>query len=143
MLEFDGMFDGGEWDNPCSVTSELVVFIWASHTDQEPWSAMPLDDRTGYLRVVVNELLDLSDGIDSASRRHRLVEVSRRHGAFRRGQACPELVVAQDFAVLREAVREALTLAGASPRTVREATRSLLPDWRMTRRAALLGFVGV
>jgi hypothetical protein len=51
--------------------------------------------------------------------------------------------VSQDFAVLRAAVREALTLAGASPRTVREATRSLLPDWRMTRRAALLGFVGV
>jgi hypothetical protein len=143
MFDFNDVFDAGEWNGSCSLTPALVVWIWSSHVDQAPWSAMPLDDRAGYLRAVVDELLDLSGGFESTARRQRLAEVARRHGAFRRGQACQEIVVSEDFYSLRAAVREALAMTGAPPYAVRQAMRCLLPDWRMTRRAALLGFAGV
>jgi hypothetical protein len=141
MFEFDDAFDAA-WSGRCSITPALIVFCWSSQTNRDPWSAMPLDDRFGYLRRLVDELLDLGDGIDSPARGRRLFEIARRHGAYRRRQSCEKLIVLQDFAALREALRDAMAMAGVPPHAIRHATRSLLPDWRMARRAALLGFVG-
>jgi hypothetical protein len=120
----------------------LIVSLLSMRTDHDPWSAMPLDDRLGYLRPVIAELLDVGDGIDSTARRARLVEAARRHGAFRRAQACAEVIVSWEFSALREAVREGLRATGFPPETVRQVTRWMLTDWRLARRAARWGFAG-
>jgi hypothetical protein len=88
----------------------------------------------------VCELLDFADGVDTTSRRRRLDRAARRHGAFRRAQGCAESTVRLDFAVIRQAFRDALRESGAAPATVREATRCLLPDWFLARRAAHCGY---
>lgn len=142
MFDFGDAHEPDEWSEPATVTAEMVVCVWESLIAREfPWYEMPLDDRRGYLGSLVGELLDVTGGIESSVRRRRLEHAARRHGAFRRGQACAEAVVSSDFATLREALREALLIAGASPVIVREATRWLLPDWRFARRAARSGFV--
>jgi hypothetical protein len=141
MLDFGDAFEPDERSEPATITAEMVVFVWESLiTGEFPWYEMPLDDRRGYVGSLVGELLDISDGVESDERRQRLETVARRHGAFRRAQKCSEAVVSSDFSTLREALREALLIAGATPPVVRQATRWLIPDWRFARRAARTGF---
>ena len=127
-------FERDLW-GPTSV--EFVISVWRRLVKRlEPWQSMPLDDRTGELRRLLEELLDSVGGINAPARRRRIRTVASRHGAFRRSQRCAEDIVVNDFAVLRRAVRRALLTRGVSEPVRRQVCRTLLPDIRVARRAA-------
>jgi hypothetical protein len=137
MFPFGDPFDSNDWNHYTVLTPEMVMRAWEILVeDVSPWNLMPCDDRAGYVRVLVEELLDFAGGADGADRECRLDRVARRHGAFRRAQRCSESTVRLDFIAVRQALRDALRDAGAAPETVRQATRCLLPDWRLAHRAA-------
>ncbi|HEY4133099.1 MAG TPA: hypothetical protein VGM50_20955 [Gemmatimonadaceae bacterium] len=142
------MFDDGDFFDPADgqgrgyLTATQIADVWRTLVDDEsPWSTMALDDRSGYLRGMLDVLLDLTDGVDGPSRRRRLIRTARRHGMFRRGQALSDSIIAMDFATLRDATQRALWQAGATARAARKVFRVLLPDLRMARREALSGFM--
>jgi hypothetical protein len=141
MFPFGEPFDSNDWNFYTALTADTVMRAWEMLVEgAEPWAVMPPDDRAGYVRVLVSELLDFADGIDVRDRRCRLDRVARRHGAYRRAQGCAESTLKLDFIAMRQALRDALRESGATPSTVREATRCLLPDWQLAHRAAHVGF---
>jgi hypothetical protein len=137
MFSFGAPFDSNDWNHYTVLTPEMVMHAWGILVeDVFPWNQMPRDDRAGYVRVIVDELLDFGADVDVAERECRLVRVARMHGAFRRAQRCSESTVGLDFVAVRQALCDALRESGAAPATVRQATRCLLPDCRLVRRAA-------
>ncbi|HEY4307702.1 MAG TPA: hypothetical protein VGM82_24720 [Gemmatimonadaceae bacterium] len=134
-------FEANAWDEPPFTSLERVMFAWEESVErEEPWCTMPVDDRRGELRRVLEELLDPANGIDAPTRRRRLETAAYGHGAFRRGQRCSEVTLSHDLIVLRDALKRALRAGGASHTTARDLVRQLLPDWHLARRAARSGY---
>jgi hypothetical protein len=142
-MEFYDDYAG--WDEPddgAAVLPDDVMLAWReSVRDEFPWCTMPLDDRTGVMRPIIDELLDVSGGLACPIRQRRIRSAAAAHGAFRRAQRCANRVVSDDFAMLRLALNVALRRAGQSRPTTRGVLRCLLPDWRMARSAAREAFV--
>jgi hypothetical protein len=130
-------FERDLWGEPSLVSVDLVMVAWRQIANAlEPWRSMPLDDRIGELRRVLEELLDSVGGMRAPARRRRIRTVATRHGIFRRAQGCPEGALLNDFVFLRRAVRRALSAQGVSQLVVRELARTLYPDLRVARHAA-------
>ena len=142
-MSFSNDYPG--WDEPhddAAVTPDAVMLAWReSVRDEFPWCTMPLDDRTGAMRPIIDELLDVSTGLTCPIRQRRIQSAAAAHGAFRRAQRCAKRVVSDDFAMLRLAFQLALRRSGKSRPKARGVFRRLLPDWRMARSAARDGFV--
>jgi hypothetical protein len=142
-MSFSNDYPG--WDEPdddAAITPDDVMRAWRESVRGEfPWCTMPLDDRTGAIRPILDELLDVSDGLSSPIRRRRIRSAAAAHGAFRRAQRCAKRVLSDDFAMLRLAFHVALRRSGRSRPAARDVFRELLPDWRMARSAARDGYV--
>lgn len=135
-------FERDPWGEPSPVTVKLVMLAWRQIANAlEPWRSMPLDDRSGELRRVLEELLDSVGGMRAPARRRRIRTEASRHGTFRRAQRCPEGTVLNDFVFLHRAVRRALSERGVSQPVVHELARTLLPDIRVARHAARVAHV--
>lgn len=135
------MTDPGAFDPDSRplMSVELVLIAWRRLVKGlEPWRSMPLDDRTGELRRLLEELFDGAGGINGPARRRRIRAVARRHGAFRRSQRCAEGIVVNDFAFLRGAVRRVLLARGIGDAVVRQMCQALVADIRAAGRAARL-----
>jgi hypothetical protein len=142
MEFYDDCSGRDEHDDDAIVTPDAVMRAWReSVRDEFPWCTMPLDDRTGVMRPIIDELLDVSTGLACPIRLRRIRSAAAAHGAFRRAQRCAKRVVSDDFAMLRLALNVALRRAGQSRPTTRGVLRCLVPDWRMARSAARDGFV--
>jgi hypothetical protein len=138
MSDFGESFERELRDEPPLISSDRVMSAWRTIIDGEaPWGSMPADDRDGELRHVIDELLDVADGLECTMRRRRIRHAARVHGEFRGAQRCPELVVFSDFVVLRSATRFALRARGVPRSCTRDFVRALLPDWQFARRMAL------
>jgi hypothetical protein len=135
---FNDDFDSPDTPGARAFDSAEIFAIWREHAYRElPWCAMPADDRTGVIRPVILALLDLSNGLYGAARRRKISLAASRHGAFRRAQGCDEPVLADDFTLVRLALKTALARFGVSNAVARPFIRNLLPDLRLARRVAL------
>jgi hypothetical protein len=141
MPYFDDYSTWDDDDDAGGVTPDNVMLLWRESVRGElPWSSMPLDDRTGTIRPIIDELLDVSTGLACPIRRRNIQSAAAAHGAFRRAQRCDDHVLIDDFTMLRAALDIALRQSGKSRTMTREALKCLLPDWRMARRAAREAF---
>jgi len=137
MADVDDSREPDMWGEPSVVSVERVMLAWRQLVrGLEPWRSMALDDRSGELHRVLEELLDPVGGLNSPTRRRRIRAVASRHGAFRRAQRCPADTLVNDFVVLHRAVRRALRARGVSPLAASAFARALLPDLSTARRAA-------
>lgn len=119
------------------LTADTVMGVWHEHARTEaPWSAMPLDDRPGTMRPLIDALLDVTGGLECSIRRRDIRMSAAIHGRYRRGQGCSAQVVSDDFGLLRLALKMTLYRMGVPAPASRRFIRCLLPDWRMARRAA-------
>lgn len=105
-----------------------------------PWSEMFLDDVTGEFRAVLEELLQ-GDHAPSEYRSARLRRAARAHGAFRRRQGCPSLVLAEEIAFAESAIAAVLMRGGASMAAIAKVQDTLAPVMRAIERATYSGYV--
>ena len=131
-------FESERWDDdPSPISADLLLRTWLNVVRaEEPWCGMTVDDRSGELRRLVTELLDLTADLESPARRRRIRAAAALHGAYRGAQRSPRATVDADFATLRCALRQLLGLQGAPRSIVRDVVRVLLPDWQLARRVA-------
>ena len=133
--------DSEMWGEPSLLSIELVLGVWNQFvTELSPWCAMPVDDRSGELRRVLEELLDPVGGIDSEARRRRIRGVATQHGIFRRAQRCSQSTISNDFVVLRRAIYRALRARGARQTTAHTIAHELAPDFHVALKAATRGY---
>jgi hypothetical protein len=104
-----------------------------------PWSEMYLDDLTGQLRPVIEELLFPS--ADVARHRLRLYGGARVHGGFRRRQGCAGQLLATEVAFVEEAIANVLLRRGDTQTMVADVFDLLAPEFPSVERAAYGGFV--
>ena len=125
------------FDREPLLSIELVLSVWSQFvTELSPWCAMPMDDRSGELRRVLEELLDPIGGMDSEARRRRIRGVATQHGIFRRAQRClaehyPERVrrsAPSDLSCFRT--------RGVVQTTARGIAHELGPDFHVAVKAA-------
>jgi hypothetical protein len=108
-----------------------------------PWSEMVLDDVAGEFRAVLDEVLRTTGAPAPRARAARLRQVARAHGAFRRRQGCPALVLKDELTIAEEAIAIALTRSGADHALVTTVQDSLIPVLRAVERAEYGGYVDV
>jgi len=106
-----------------------------------PWSEMLLDDVAGEFRAVLEEMLRTTDDSGLRTRAARLRAVARAHGAFRRRQGCPAVVLKEELTIAEEAIAIALTRSGADHALVTTVQDSLIPVLRAVERAEYSGYV--
>lgn len=119
-----------------------AVREWRAFTcGQQPWTAMPCDDRTGELRPVTSELLDVA--FRNRSERQslaKLIWAAAEHGGYRRAQLCAEGLLFADYAYLREAVRMTILKSDLPARTIRIVLANAERATRVANRASIRGF---
>src|SRR4051812_412017 len=144
MAGIGDSFEQDMWGAPFEISVETVMRAWAELIrGDDPWRHMFPGDRTGQMRVVVGELLDVTEGLGHPARQLRLQTAAVRHGVFRGRQRCPVAVIGQDFLMVRKALRYAARRSGASRFVARELVRVLLPDCSSARHAARTALAGV
>ena len=138
----DREFPSRRWGGASPVLAGEVMGDWLHLIRTcRPWSDMPLDDLSGEFRAVLDELLEPREELALDPRASRLRCVSRAHGAFRRRQGCPALVLREEAALAEEAIEIALTRTGAEPAVVMLIHDSLVAVLRSVERAAYGGYV--
>lgn len=130
------------WCDSAPVVASDAIEAWvAMLRAAHPWNEMMLDDLTGELPAVLEELLRSADGNEPDVRATRLRALAREHGAFRRRQACSALVLADEMALAEEAIAAALLRTGARPEVLMTIQDSLAPVMRGIERAMYSGYV--
>ena len=130
------------WGGGAPVLAGEVMGDWLELIGTcRPWSDMPLDDMSGEFRAVLEELLEPNGELALDPRASRLRRLSRAHGAFRRRQGCPALVLREEAALAQEAIEIALARSGAAPAVVMLIHDSLVEVLRSIERAAYSGYV--
>ncbi|HEX4681182.1 MAG TPA: hypothetical protein VH277_00665 [Gemmatimonadaceae bacterium] len=102
---------------------------------------MFLDDVGGEFRAVLEELLCAGDDRAPDVRATRLRTVARAHGAFRRRQGCPALVLSEEVVFAEDAIAAALMRSGVAPAVVTIVQESIAPLLRAIERASYSGYV--
>ncbi|HEY4133097.1 MAG TPA: hypothetical protein VGM50_20945 [Gemmatimonadaceae bacterium] len=142
MEFYHDRFDFNDIRRHETLTPQHIMDVWQElAADELPWCAMPHDDRHGIMRPTIAALLDLSEGLFATARRQRIGVAAALHGSFRRAQGCANRVIADDFMLVRAALKLALVRRNVSESAARQFVRCLLPDWRFARRAAAESFL--
>ena len=82
-----------------------VVELWEKAVADEPWYALPRDDRPGFLNEVVVSLVETSLLLPNREESCRkTVIASAAHGKGRRDQNIPETSIPIEFHLLRQAI---------------------------------------
>ena len=102
---------------------------------------MFLDDVGGEFRAVFEELLWAGDERAPDVRAARLRTAARAHGAFRRRQRCPAVVLSEEVAFAENAIAVALMRGGAADDVVTIVRESFAPLLRAIERASYGGYV--
>jgi hypothetical protein len=110
-----GLIDAWDWDRiPLEV--DQVLDIWRQMLcSRHPWCAMPQDDASGSMRIVVSELLNEAMEPNDGRRDVRLSNALRDHSEFRRDQGFGDRVIVDEIAALKAALGTALRECIASP----------------------------
>ena len=111
----DGFLDAWDWDH-IPVDVRQVMDTWRRLVRRRhPWCAMPQDDASGSMRIVISELLNEAREPYDDRRADRLRNALRDHADFRRRQHLGSRLVADEIDALKRAIDAALRESGASP----------------------------
>lgn len=97
-----------------------IIEEWEILVREQPWFALPAENRTTHLPEVIVALVEssLCEPSDVASHR-QIVEAAAQHGGSRRTQSVPEGLLLTEYHLLRQALWRYLTRKfGPSDRTV-------------------------
>jgi hypothetical protein len=100
-----------------------------------------LDDVSGAFRAVLDALLQPGDARTPDQRAARLRRAARAHGAYRRRQGCPAIILAEETAIAEDAIAAALLRGGAPPAVAATIQHSMAPVMRAVERAMYSGYV--
>lgn len=140
----DSKWSHGQRSGEFRPIADEVMADWISMLRRRPpWNAMLLDDMTGEFRPLLAELLHAQTADDVHARAERIRRLGRAHGAFRRRQRCPALVLREELFIADEAIGMALMRMGAESDLITTIQDSLAPLIRAVERAEYGGYVDV
>ena len=132
--------DSWDWEKIPADVDQVVVRWWDSMHDRQFWNAMAADDRLGYVRAVVSELLNEARHPSDGIREYRLRRAAHAHGSFRRRQRCDCTGVGEEMYALEGAIEATMLAAGHSPGLVRDYLVLLGADVELARDFAVRGW---
>ncbi len=84
---------------------DRVLDLWEKAVEEEPWYALPREDRSGFLSEVIVSLAEASLVLPTVSESCRkAVIAAAAHGKGRRAQNIPETSIPIEFHLLRQAI---------------------------------------
>ena len=132
--------DSWDWEKIPVEVDQVIIRWWAIVGERPPWTSMPADDRFGYMRSVVSELLNEARHPSDGLRERRLRRAAHTHGLFRRRQGCDAAVVAEEMVALGRAIEAAMVEGGHSSCQVHDYLVLLQVDARLASEFAARGW---